>query len=395
MRNAYSTAAYSDDSSVLLFEGGDDAVITNDGPLTVDQGWEEHWDDEVYQPLLDSCAECVGCQSCRYIWSEMELLLWWRSGRRLPPLASTDILPSTIHFGGDTYGEEVRPGARVRVGMWIDDQARNAIEARYFHLGRSVASFDSNNLPAGTSVGIPFFDLNPAVLNENALPINVLLDASGQMRVESESEVLGGDAYIRSPFHLTPTSRADILFGYHASRVDEDLAVSYQTTLPLAATGVDIFDVRNEFHGVMLGFMMAAREGPHTIDLLAKLGIGDMAQQVRIQGASTLSPPPQAFNGSLFSLASNLGEYSRHKFAVVPEFSLKSRWQMSPCVEISFGYSFIYWSDIVQVGDTIDRSINSTQLSEGALTGQRGPTFRFRDGSYWAHGVNFGVSATY
>ena len=81
-------------------------------------------------------------------WAKFEYLLWWRKGMDLPPLAITSSdtadlnnlrlgLPTTTTlFGGDTIGDDARPGGRVSLGFWLGDCENCAIETRFYSLGR-------------------------------------------------------------------------------------------------------------------------------------------------------------------------------------------------------------------------------------------------------------------
>ncbi len=349
-----------------------------------------------------SCGECGECSQCANYWFAAEFLLWWRRGRAVPPLASTNVLGAgSVLFGDETVGDRARPGARFELGGFLNYDHSSSLSGRVWGLGESRVRFDSNSLAAGTTVVRPFVDVEPGspTLNqETGLPIDGIGGSTGSMQVTSDANVWGAEALYRCAFYRDCNTRGDVVFGYQSTRIDEDVAINHNfTNAGIQIIGRDIFDTKNEFHGAVLGIEVISRQGPWTIDLLAKVGIGDMHQRVNISGFEIRDDgiTEQTFNGSLLALPSNIGFRERNKFAVVPELGVKSRWQAHPDLELSLGYSFVYWSDVMQAGDIIDRVVNGSQTSGGALSGTARPAFVFQDGTYWVHGLNFGLTWSY
>src|SRR5690606_32882441 len=127
----------------------------------------------------------------------------------------------------------------------------------------------------------------------------------------------------------------------------------------------DSFSTENQFHGGTLGFEASRSCDCWTLDLMARVSLGNMHQSVDIDGSTVtevngvIGP---TLNGGLFAQESNIGSYSRNKFAAVPEVQLRLSRQFSDCWQASAGYSFIYWSDVLHAGDQIDRNVNLSQL---------------------------------
>ena len=67
------------------------------------------------------------------------------------------------------------------------------------------------------------------------------------------------------------------------------------------------------------------------------MNIGGITRTTDANGANTTAA------GGLLALSSNIGNYSRSQFAVVPEFGMNLGYQLSPHLEFKFGYTFIYW----------------------------------------------------
>ena len=92
-------------------------------------------DEILFNAVGESCASCgqsgcfLDCLLPAAKWAKFEYLLWWRKGMDLPPLAITSsdnvdlgnlrlgLDTTTTLFGGETVGNEARPGGRVSLGM--------------------------------------------------------------------------------------------------------------------------------------------------------------------------------------------------------------------------------------------------------------------------------------
>lgn len=348
----------------------------------------------------EHAAGCT-CSSGPSWYAESELMLAWRHGRRLPPLVTTSptttppfsagVLPAaSVLFGGSTVGEDVRPAGRVTLGKWLDESQTNSVEGRFWMLGEYGINFATNST-ASPVLARPFYDV--ATLSNNA----VLLAYPGftgpsSVSVSSHSEVLSGEFLYRHLALESDDSRLDFLAGYHFSRIDEDLNINSLTTVigvPGVTSGTTLtdaesFEARNEFHGGQIG--MSANyfiDCNWQVDMLAKVAIGNMRQTATIAGRTTIVTPGPGSTTSvqpgLLAGAANSGQFTRNRFAIIPEVGAKLRRSFTDCLDVSVGYSFIYWSSVIQPGDQID-----PRLRDPA------PAYRFRPDSYWVHALNFG-----
>lgn len=128
------------------------------------------------------------------------------------------------------------------------------------------------------------------------------------------------------------------------------------------------------------------------------MALGDAHQEVRIAGSTVFTDPvgnSVRQPGGLLALPTNMGSYSRDKFAVVPELGINVGRQLTDHLRVYVGYNLLYWSSVVRPGDQIDFVVNPTQLptpaGPGVLVGPARPAFSFRDTDFWAQGVNLGV----
>jgi hypothetical protein len=103
--------------------------------------------------------------------------------------------------------------------------------------------------------------------------------------------------------------------------------------------------------------------------------------------------------GGVLALPTNSGHFNRDRFAVVPEIDINVGYQVSRHLRAFLGYSFLYASNVVRPGDTIDRTVNLTQLPSslgpGVLTGAARPMPLLKDTEFWAQGMNFGLEFRY
>ena len=70
-------------------------------------------------------------------------------------------------------------------------------------------------------------------------------------------------------------------------------------------------------------------------------------------------------------------------------------YNITPRVKATFGYTFLYWSNVARPGNQIDRNINPVNIptsgAQGLGPAGGPPTFNFQQSGYWAQGLNFGL----
>ncbi len=118
-----------------------------------------------------------------------------------------------------------------------------------------------------------------------------------------------------------------------------------------------------------------------------------MKQAYTISGSTVTTVPPGPAVGSntgLLTLPTNIGFASNNTLAIVPELNVSVRYNLKKNVQLTAGYSLIYWSKIILAGDIIDTTINPTQVP-GPLVGAARPTVSVSDDSFYYHGITAGV----
>lgn len=395
----------------------------------------EYGDYEGYETYADECVQpCVACPTGGGMWLRADYLLWWTKGMDIPPLVTdgtTGILgddDTRILYGGDKILDDIRSGLRLTLGTWLDCNRCYGIEGDYWYLGEKDASFlaesDENGSPA---LFRPFNNVNPRN-DDGSFDPPARADAElvslpdvlqGGVRVDAFSELSGAGIRFRRRLccntscvsycdaccqeRVIPRStRLDFLIGYRYMRLREGLSVREDLTSLLSMPDegsfdiVDAFDTTNNFNGVDLGVMWERTWGRWSLEMLGKLALGNIEQIVTINGQTTIANSLNAdgqYVGGLLAQRTNIGEYKRDVFGVLPELGVTLGYQVSCNWQISAGYSFLYLSRVARPGDQIDLDVNPDLLPPelDSFEGLERPEFVFRDTDFWAQGLNFGL----
>jgi hypothetical protein len=99
--------------------------------------------------------------------------------------------------------------------------------------------------------------------------------------------------------------------------------------------------------------------------------------------------------GGVRALPTNIGHYAREEFAVVPETILQMGYQPVSSLRFFIGYNFLYMSNVLRPGGTIDTRVNAYQIPSlvyynPALQAFH-PVFQFHSDTFWAQGINAGI----
>ncbi len=376
-------------------------------------------------PISTTCSSCDGgacnticCDSCcepnRFYFSG-EYLLWWIKDSHVPPLVTTAPIGSagilgapgtTVLFGGHIDNEE-RSGGRFTMGYWFDNCQTLALETSVFFLANRNVNFaaNSNTFPV---LARPFFNLNSGAQFSEVTTSPGL--ASGGIGVNTFSRMWGAEANLRYNVCDNCAWRFDVLGGFRYLSLRE--GINIQETILAAPTAPmfagdmivvnDDFNTRNQFYGGQIGYRLGWTHNRWSVDWLAKVALGDTHQVVDIQGNQLITTPAGAtslFNGGLLALPSNIGSFSRDRFAVVPETDLVLGFRVTNHLKLLIGYSFLYWSSVVRPGSQIDRVIDVSQIPNSGLmatpTAQGRPAVLFKSTDFWAQGISFGMEFTF
>lgn len=365
---------------------------------------------------VNGCGACGGCDSCggcgegpwcnnTMVWARFDVLLWWRQGRDFPVLVTSDpviessttagILPDaqTI-FGGQRVGGDMAAGGRFDIGWWCDPQQCTGYGWRFFGLGRDTTEFtiNSNQNPI---LAIPFTD-NSTGTNDALLVAYPGL-RTGSINIQGTSGILGNDLYGRYLLCRDPNSRLDFITGWHYNRISDRVEISSTSTVTETGGNIpvgtvtdirDQFNARSEFNGGILGLMWTQECGCWNLQWLARMSLGNMHESMRITGSSTIAVPnqtPVTTQSGLFATGSNSGQFSRDEFTAITEAGLTFNYRFAPCTQLSVGYTFMYWNDVLAPATAIDTTI-------GTSGNNTRPQFAFRHSDYWVQGINLGLT---
>ena len=402
-------------------------------------GYADGWDDFGGACCGSGCGSGCGscCGSCGppgLFWARAEYLLWWTRGMETPPLVTTspDGTPlsdagrigqpgTRILFGDENLFREVRSGARIRFGMWFDCCQTCGVEADFLALGNNSEQFAARSEGGDPIVMRPFYntetDANDAEIvgypgvMEGAVGVDASSDFySAGIRwrcnlccqeIDCLPACCGGGCFSYLPQGQT---RVDFLFGYRYMQLDEDLTIGEDLNSLLPGTDTqfrlfDRFDTETEFHGIDLGLVYEYHRCRWSFEMLGRLAIGNNRQRVMVDGGTEITTDgiPEEFIGGIFAQRTNIGTYTRDRFAVIPEIGVTLGYRVTNKLRLTAGYTFIYWNSVIRPGKQIDPVVNENLIPPEVVpfSGPLRPRFAFRESSFWAQWLNFGAQLNF
>jgi hypothetical protein len=306
-------------------------------------------------------------------------------------------------FGGTNAITEARSGGRFTAGYWLGDEHILGLEGSFFFLGQDATRFRATSL-GSPILARPFFDVGSFAPTggNNAELVSRPGVLAGTVSSSLTSKLWGAELNLRSNVWCGPSLVGDGLLGYRYLQLDETLKVNENLTV-LAGTGgafavTDQFKVHNYFNAGQVGFDAELRRNRWFLDLKSKVALGDVHQTVNISGATVITDPAtgvQRFAGGLLTQTTNIGNFSRDRFAWSPEVGVNVGYQLTDHCRAYVGYDFLYLSSVVRPGDQVDLTVNSNLLPPAMAGGPNRPAFNWRGSDYWAQGLNFGLEFRY
>jgi hypothetical protein len=352
-------------------------------------------------------------------WANFEMLFWWTRSVHVPPLVTTSNAndggiigrPSTsILYGDDNIKQDVIPGARFTLGLWIDDCNRWGLEGNYFFLGSHSknVSFGGNGAAGDPVIARPFFNVNTNA--EDAVLVTFPGLLTGNVHVRTSERLAGGEVNLLCNTCCGAGYRVDALVGLRYFEMHDGLSINQDLAVVPNANVIsnarfdlfDQFDTSNRFWGGNIGLKGEARLGKFYTAFTGKVAIGGVQEVVTINGATTISAPgflPFVAPGGILTQPSNIGHFSHRSFAVLPEAGLDLGYQICANTRIYVGYTFLYLSNAARPGDQIDRGLNPAQFPINGInpivSGAARPAFTFHDTDFWAQGARVGLEFRY
>lgn len=367
-------------------------------------GWASAQSPDHYQPTWYGSAE---------------YLVWWSKGSPIAPalvtrvgdtagiLAGTpDLGTQTTVFGAGHEELAAQHGARLTLGRWLGDEQRFGVEGTCFYL----ADEQTQRTAAGdgtTALGLSFFD--PTLPGESFTAFDFPGIAAGSHTLSTHSHLWGGELNGVWSLSRGDCFRLDLLGGFRFLRLHEGLQLTSASADSTGLLGgvstsiVDSFDTENNFYGGQVGARGEYRFGRVILSATGKVALGNVHEIANVSGSTAVSFPGAATTlseGGFFALSTNSGKHETNEFAVVPEFNVNVGVDVTERLRATVGYNFLYVSSVARPGDQIDHTINPSQLpilggSAATLFPPSRPEFDFKQSSYWAQGLNFGLELRY
>lgn len=358
------------------------------------------------------------------LYTAAEYLLWWVQGQSVPVLATTSApsdfgvlgAPTTqILFGGNQInGNSPFSGARFTVGYWLGCDQTKALEFTGFFLGSRAAGFSTNS-SLNPVIGRPFLEANTG--QETAQNTSLPGVAAGTLTINAPTSLWGLAPNLLCQVCCGCNYRVSVLGGFQYLNLSESLTITENVVgLPTAPepftnqliTVQDSFSTRNNFYGGNLGADARWYWGRWSVDVRGQVALGVTAETLGITGGQQFIPGiptaaglTQHFTGGLLALPSNIGVFYHDAFSVVPMMFANVGYQVLPNLRAFFGYNFLYWSNVIRPGTSIDRVIDVTQIPNFPLHPEPAPLPGlhpapiFHQVGLWAQGISFGFEFVY
>ncbi|MGH7174080.1 MAG: BBP7 family outer membrane beta-barrel protein [Gemmataceae bacterium] len=349
-----------------------------------------------------------------------EYLLWFIQGQSVPVLATTSSpsdfgvlgAPTTqVLFGGNQIGgNSPFSGGQYTAGYWLGCDQTKAVEITGFFLGTRSTNFTTNT-SMNPVIGRPFEEANNG--QETAQLTSLPQVATGSLNIHAPTSLWGLGANYRCLLCCGCNYRITALAGFRNINLDESLSITENiqglSTAPQPFTNQmitvnDSFATQNHFYGGNLGVDARYYWGRWSVDVRGQVALGDNVQILDINGSQRFVSPTgvvQNFSGGLLALPSNIGHFTNNAFSVVPQIGLNLGYQILPNLRAFVGYNFLYWSNVIRPGTSIDRVLDVTQIPnfplnpEPAPVAGQNPAPVFHVVGLWAQGISFGLQFLY
>lgn len=236
--------------------------------------------------------------------------------------------------------------------------------------------------------------------------------AIGSIEADSSTELWGVELNGLFHFFSQPTFRLSALGGVSFTDLSERLSLLFSSILStqgefLAASIRDHFLTANDVFAGQFGLRGEWSSGWLFASFIVKVGLGAVLQGTHISGNFSDTTSDLYFyygagqSGGIFSQPTNSGEHTQVCFEALPAATLRFGVNLLRDLRLSFGYDFLFLSNVLRPGDQIDSAINETQAGAASggkppvLTGPARPRLLMHQATYWAQGINAGIEARF
>jgi hypothetical protein len=373
-------------------------------------------------PVEAGCGGCgclggyaggYGGDSSYCLWTDFEYLLWWSKNGQTPPLATVGVpatlgilnTPGTVPvIGGSDFTHEDMSGLRFTLGAWVNQYQDLGVEATVFVLESDTSDHGvaTTNAANARVLAQPFVDARTGLESVQVLGGPGL--GAGGVFASDTLRFWGADLDAIINLCMGRRYRIDLLAGARYLNVEDTLSVASMTT-PAGGGGTQInrrddFGAFTNYVGGQIGLRTELNWSYFFVNAVGKLSAGSSHEEVKIGGttlAAVPTAPPVVVPGGFLGLGTNSGKFSRDEFAVAPEVGFNVGAQLTDCIRVYAGYTFLYLNRAVRAGDQIDRTLNLTQQPGlgGVLLGAPRPVPVLSDTDFWVQGLNFGLELRY
>ena len=332
--------------------------------------------------------------------------------------------PQSPAVGGkDSQSFPLFSGARVTVGSWLDDAHSYAVEGSGFLLQQQTARYSSRSDGNGSpGMRIPLFNsqtyssggVGMAVTpQEDGVPVALPGELVGTASFRNTLDFWGVGATGVASLYRDANLELSGLGGFRYLNLTETFGLNMHINglpnTPYAMQSgwlADNFKTENEFFGGTLGLRGRYTYGKIWAQATTTIGIGLSHETEAISGGfqdynvPAVAGAPGVVNGQIplkegpngaFAQPSNEGHRSTNKFAVVPEVDLKLGYDLTPDIQLTVGYNFIYYSSVLRPTDQIDRSFSKGLPFGQDPTATNGPVAKMKTTDFYAQGLTVGV----
>lgn len=314
--------------------------------------------------------EACGDEASRF-WFAVDYLGWLDKKERI----RTPLLTSgTVSLIGDSLDEDLKNGARLRMGYRVNDCW--GLEASVFgFLEQNDRNVIGSNALGFPPLGRPVFD--PATGLTTSIPVSTPGLQTGTVSVQASSRLYGGDLNGVHPICCDSCYTLSALVGFRYLRLEEGLTVA-ESSLFLDGSGSqstrDSVSADNQFYGGQLGLTGGVQLGRFYVGTTAKGSVGWTQEFTRSEGSGVVTAA--GVSTVLPALLVVPGRRSDDGVAYVGEGSIEVAYQITPHVSALVGWNILYWNKVARPGDQLSNVLNRpVQTSDVFST------------SFWSQGV--------
>jgi Putative beta barrel porin-7 (BBP7) len=174
----------------------------------------------------------------------------------------------------------------------------------------------------------------------------------------------------------------------------------------------DGFAATNNFNGAQLGIRAEANYGLFWAQASLKAALGDMYQQLSINGSGLTTAGTVFFPvtggagnnlaGGIFAQPSNIGSYGSNELSGLAEVGLRLGYRLTDRIVPYIGYNALYVGSVLRPGTAVNPNINTITTPLAAASrasgfsipvgGPAGPTVETRSTDVWTQGISVGLT---